>query len=79
MNTRPDRDFGAGEGAAGTAAVRDQDRHRPSAAPAAGPAAAEMADLRGTVAGGPRADRVSVDPLRDTDRYRLVLPLDLTF
>ncbi len=69
MNTRNEVD--TGEGSALTAAVRDQDTAHTEAA-TKDPKSRPKPQM-----GDENAGRVSIDPLRATDRYRLVTPLPL--
>ena len=77
MNVRTDLDRCAGEGSAWTAAVHEPDHP---------PVGARLLDgsegIRSTALadeGPDHANRMSVDPFRGTDRYRLVAPLPLRF
>ncbi len=70
MNTRPEVDYGADNDSAWTAAVREREQAQ-DAIEGKREASSPAPD------GHEQADRVSVDPLRATDRYRLVAPLDL--
>ena len=74
MNPRIEVEQCAGDGAAGTAAVREPGQTS-DATETRTRSATEMADQDV----GDRNDRLSVDPLRSTDRYRLVAPLSLRF
>ena len=68
MNTPSEVDFSAA--AAGTAATRERDQAKDLS---------EGKPRRQAPDDDECVDRVSIDPLRATDRYRLVAPLDLGF